>query len=85
MCKLVLRMLFGEGMARDDPVLSEVGHDQSRTCQYVFSCPFALRVALASVISVAKSAMKGRILKLTFGKYPAIHTNYIISHCTTLQ
>ena len=24
-------------------------------------------------------------LKLTFRKYPAIHTNYIISHCTTLQ
>ena len=24
-------------------------------------------------------------LKLTFGKYPAIHTNYIISHSTTLQ
>ena len=25
------------------------------------------------------------LLKLTFRKYPAIHTNYIISHCTTLQ
>ena len=24
-------------------------------------------------------------LKLTFRQYPAIHTNYIISHCTTLQ
>ena len=24
-------------------------------------------------------------LKLTVRKYPAIHTNYIISHCTTLQ
>ena len=24
-------------------------------------------------------------LKLTFWQYPAIHTNYIISHCTTLQ
>ena len=24
-------------------------------------------------------------LKLTFRKYPAIHTNYIISHCTTLE
>ena len=24
-------------------------------------------------------------LKLTFTQYPAIHTNYIISHCTTLQ
>ena len=23
-------------------------------------------------------------LKLTFRKYPAIHTNYIITHCTTL-
>ena len=23
--------------------------------------------------------------QLTFRKYPAIHTNYIISHCTTLQ
>ena len=23
--------------------------------------------------------------KLTFRKYPSIHTNYIISHCTTLQ
>ena len=26
-----------------------------------------------------------RMLKLTFRKYPAIHTNYIISHCTTLK
>ena len=26
-----------------------------------------------------------RILKLTFRKYPAIHTNCIISHCTTLR
>ena len=26
-----------------------------------------------------------RNLKLTFMQYPAIHTNYIISHCTTLQ
>ena len=25
------------------------------------------------------------LLKLTFMQYPAIHTNYIISHCTTLQ
>ena len=25
------------------------------------------------------------ILKLTFWQYPAIHTNYTISHCTTLQ
>ena len=25
------------------------------------------------------------MLKLTFRKYPAIHTNYIISHCITLQ
>ena len=24
-------------------------------------------------------------LKVTFRKYPAIHTNYIIPHCTTLQ
>ena len=24
-------------------------------------------------------------LKLTFWQYPAIHTNYIISQCTTLQ
>ena len=24
-------------------------------------------------------------LKLTFRQYPAMHTNYIISHCTTLQ
>ena len=27
----------------------------------------------------------GFVLKLTFRKYPAIHTNYIISHCITLQ
>ena len=25
------------------------------------------------------------MLKVTFMQYPAIHTNYIISHCTTLQ
>ena len=25
------------------------------------------------------------ILKVTFMQYPAVHTNYIISHCTTLQ
>ena len=25
------------------------------------------------------------MLKLTFWQYPAIHTSYIISHCTTLQ
>ena len=25
------------------------------------------------------------LLKLTFRQYPVIHTNYIISHCTTLQ
>ena len=24
-------------------------------------------------------------LKITFMQYPAVHTNYIISHCTTLQ
>ena len=24
-------------------------------------------------------------LKLTFWQYPAMHTNYIISHCSTLQ
>ena len=24
-------------------------------------------------------------LKLKFSQYPSIHTNYIISHCTTLQ
>ena len=26
-----------------------------------------------------------RRLKLTFMQYPEVHTNYIISHCTTLQ
>ena len=25
------------------------------------------------------------VLKLTFRQYPTMHTNYIISHCTTLQ
>ena len=30
-----------------------------------------------------KESLKG--LKLTFRQYPAIHTNYILSHCTTLQ
>ena len=29
--------------------------------------------------------LAGILLKLTFRQYPAIHTNYIISHCTTLQ
>ena len=30
------------------------------------------------------SSVVGTSLKLTFRQYPAINTNYIISHCTTL-
>ena len=26
-----------------------------------------------------------QVLKLTFRQYPAIHSNYILSNCTTLQ
>ena len=29
--------------------------------------------------------LENNTLKLTFRNYPAIHTNYIISHCTNLQ
>ena len=31
----------------------------------------------------SRSTESNVALKLTFRKYPAIHTNYIISHCTT--
>ena len=31
-----------------------------------------------------KRDMESVVLKLNFSQYPSIHTNYIISHCTTL-
>ena len=34
--------------------------------------------------NTSKSEIKCVCLKLNFSQYPAIHTNYIISHCTTL-
>ena len=41
--------------------------------------PLYMIHAITSVINL------GSALTLTFRQYPAIHTNYIISHCTTLQ
>ncbi len=35
-------------------------------------------------LSHVLSATDSHNLKLTFGQYPAIHTNYIIPHCTTI-
>ena len=34
--------------------------------------------------SVQNTTHQNEILKLNFCQYPSIHTNYIISHCTTL-
>ena len=37
------------------------------------------------IIHRSQQCVTALILKLIFRKYPAIHTHYIISHCTTLQ
>ena len=36
------------------------------------------------ILPIVMTVYEYTLLKLTFMKYPAIHTNYIISHSTTL-
>ena len=38
---------------------------------------------MTTIMKIAMT-MKSKTLKLNFSQCPSIHTNYIISHCTTL-
>ena len=38
-----------------------------------------------TIVNIYEKVQRVCFLKLTFMQYPALHTNYIISHCTTLQ
>ena len=53
-------------------------------CVVRFTFPLAIFGRVMSSLFCNKSHNL-TILKITFRKYPAIHTTYIISHCTTLQ
>ena len=46
---------------------------------------FTLREQQAKHMGRSTSSGTAHTLKLTFWKYPSIHTNYIISHSTILQ
>ena len=45
---------------------------------------YGLELRFSVVIAIIASLTLTITLKLNFSRYPSIHTNYIISHCTTL-
>ena len=44
----------------------------------------AAMVSDCSLIGYSRAFVPLLVLKLNFSQYPSIHTNYIISNCTTL-
>ena len=80
----VLREVFG--------ALNVKADDNSDSCptdvfflEVVPVVPSRFRPVSKPVVLLMESRNGEIMLKLTFRRYPAIRTNYIISHCTTLQ
>ena len=69
------------------PIVSACISKESHFCfdNLVFNYSIMTLFIFIYITLLAVFNLDTRHLKLTFRQYPAIHTNYIISRCTTLQ